>query len=296
MAGAIAIDWGTSNFRAYRLDGKGAVLAERKAAAGISTVPPGGFPGVLQSIVGDWLAEDPSQNVIMAGMVGSRNGWSEAPYAPLPANAADLRGRLTEITRPDGGKALIVPGVSAVIGGMGEVIRGEETLAIGSGIVDGVILSPGTHPKWITLADGRITGFTTFLTGEFFAVLTAHSLLGRLMQDPADAAEDWAGFDRGLEMAAHPAGLTHTAFAARSDVLLGRMKPGEARSYLSGLLIGTEILGAKRNGGLPSSVTLIAEGHKAECYQRALSCHQVGAVRVDSDQLLLAGLKRILSA
>ncbi len=140
----------------------------------------------------------------MAGMVGSRNGWVEAPYAPLPASAADLRAQLIRIDRPDGGAAYIVPGVSAVIDGMGEVIRGEETLAIGSGVTDGVILSPGTHPKWIEMEGGRIRRFHTFLTGEFFAVLSDHSLLGRLMQDPVDAAEEKAGFERGLAMADHP--------------------------------------------------------------------------------------------
>jgi 2-dehydro-3-deoxygalactonokinase len=296
VPGAIAIDWGTSNFRAYRLAADGSVLAERKAAAGISTVPAGGFPDVLARETGDWLAQDPSLPVIMAGMVGSRNGWIEAPYAPLPSDAASLKARLTRIVRPDGGEALIVPGISGVIDGVGDVIRGEETLAIGSGLMDGIILSPGTHPKWIEMAGGRIVRFQSFMTGEFFAVLSEHSLLGRLMEQPADAAEEWTGFERGLELADHPAGLTRTAFATRSDVLLGRMNAGAARSFLSGLLIGTEISGASRSFGLPKSLLLLAEGMKADYYEAALRRHGATAKRAKSDVLLLAGMQAILAA
>ncbi len=293
---AIAIDWGTSNFRAYRLAADGSVIAERKAAAGISTVPAGGFPEALEREVGDWLREDKSVPVIMAGMVGSRNGWVEAPYASLPASAADLKAKLTRITRPDGGEALIVPGVSGVIDGVGDVIRGEETLAIGAGIRDGIILSPGTHPKWIEMKDGRIARFQTFMTGEVFAVLSEHSLLGRLMQEPSDKAQEWAGFERGLELADHPAGITRAIFATRSDVLLGRMPAGQARSFLSGLLIGSEISGAKRSFGLPKSLLLIAQGPKADFYEAALARHGVSAHRADSDALLLAGLRTITAA
>jgi 2-dehydro-3-deoxygalactonokinase len=285
---AIAIDWGTSNFRAYRLAADGGALEERKAAAGIATVPPQGFPNVLDREIGDWLQAEPQAPVIMAGMVGSRNGWVEAPYAPLPAGPADLKARLTRIRRADRGEALIIDGI-------GDVIRGEETLALGSGVSNGVILSPGTHPKWIEMKDRRIHRFQTFMTGEFFAVLCEHSLLGRLMEQGGEA-DDEAGFQRGLELSAHPGGLTRAAFATRSDVLLGRMKPTEARSFLSGLLIGQEIAGAKASFGLPHSLTLIAEGAKARSYETALLRHGVKTVRADSDILLLAGLKAILQA
>jgi 2-dehydro-3-deoxygalactonokinase len=295
-AGVIALDWGTTSFRAYRLNSAGESIDERKAPAGISTVPTGGFPAVMHEQIGDWLAKDRAVPVIMAGMVGSRNGWVEAPYAALPADVGSLKKNLLPVTRPDGGQAYIVPGLAGVIDGMGEVMRGEETLAMGLDEANALFLTPGTHPKWITLENGRITRFKTFLTGEFFAVLTDHSLLGRLMEEPASEAEEWAGFRKGLAMADDPAGLSHAAFAARSDVLLGRMAAGEVRSYLSGLLIGTEILGAKRSIGLPRRLILNASGQKAAFYENALAAYGVGIEQVESDTILLNGLKRIVSA
>jgi 2-dehydro-3-deoxygalactonokinase len=294
--GAIAIDWGTTSFRAYRLNSAGEPIEERKAPLGIATVPPGGFADVLQQQVGDWLDQDRTVPVIMAGMVGSRNGWVEAPYAALPADPTSLKKSLMPVTRPDGGQAFIVPGLCGVIDGMGEVMRGEETLAMGLDVADGMVLTPGTHPKWITLEAGLITRFKTFLTGEFFAVLTEHSLLGRLAEEPKSEAQEWEGFGKGLAMAKDPAGITHAAFAARSDVLLGRMAGGEVRAYLSGVLIGTEILGAKQSLGLPKRLFLNASGQKAAFYEHALAAEGVTVTLVDSDVVLLHGLKRILSA
>ncbi len=154
----------------------------------------------------------------------------------------------------------------------------------------------GTHPKWIEMEGGRIRRFHTFLTGEFFAVLSDHSLLGRLMQDQrtlprkrpvSSGASPWR-----ITRRPHPCRLRH-----RSDVLLGRMAAGQARSYLSGLLIGTEINGAAKSFGLPGNVTLIASGAKAAFYELALARH--GALRLRArmgDDLLLGGLKRILAA
>jgi 2-dehydro-3-deoxygalactonokinase len=295
MQGAlIAVDWGTSNFRAYRLAADGSTLDETTGPDGISTVPPGGFPAVLARHFGGWRAAEPHLPLVMAGMVGSRNGWSEAPYAPLPADATALRERLHRVALEDGGEALIVPGVSGVIDGVSDVIRGEETLAIGTGLADGIILSPGTHPKWIEMRSGRIARFQTFMTGEIFAVMSEHSLLGRLMTASAGEADDLAGFDRGLDLAEHPAGVTRALFAVRSEVLLGRLPAAQARPFLSGLLIGVEIAGAKASFGLPKSMTLLAEGAKAVFYERALARHGVSARRMAGDRALVAGLRTIL--
>jgi 2-dehydro-3-deoxygalactonokinase len=294
-ARSIAVDWGTSSFRAYLRDGAGAIVAERRAADGISKVPPGGFPAVLESHIGDWRQAHPGAPVIMAGMVGSRNGWIEAPYAPLPAGPADLRARLTRAPI-EGGEALIVPGLSTVDRGLGDVMRGEETLALGAGVVDGVVISPGTHPKWIVLEGGRIVRFATFMSGEVFALLTEHSLLARLAADPLDEADEDEGFARGLAAADDDRGLLHAIFAARADVLLARMPPSQVRAFLSGVLVGSEASAGRRMlPGLREAV-LIAAGRKAAFYRAALDRVGIGVRLVDSDDAMIAGLDAILSA
>jgi 2-dehydro-3-deoxygalactonokinase len=295
VSGSVAIDWGTSNFRAYRLDADGKLLDERKASAGISTVENGAFEPVLMQQIGDWLKEAPAAPVIMAGMIGSRNGWVEAPYAPLPCSVADLSRRVTRIALSNGGEARIIPGISGIIDGIGDVMRGEETLAMGLDIEDGVVISAGTHPKWIEIARGRIIRFQTFMTGEFFALAAEQSLLSKLAIDPAGTDEMDLGFERGLQAAHQKAGLLRTLFAARSDVLLGRLTGGMVKSYLSGLMIGHEVLGAKASFGLPKSATLVTSDAKIPLYRKALAQHGVRVNTADMDKTLLAGLARIVS-
>jgi 2-dehydro-3-deoxygalactonokinase len=296
VSGNIAIDWGTTNFRAYRLGAEGTILEERKASAGITTVHDGAFEATLMQQIGDWLKSAPQTPIIMAGMIGSRNGWVEAPYAPLPCGVVDLASRLTRVPLTNGGEARIVPGISGVIDGIGDVMRGEETLTMGLGLDDGVVISAGTHPKWIEVARGRIIRFQTFMTGEFFALASEQSLLSKLATEPLSEDEASIGFERGLQAAHYKAGLLRSFFAARSDVLLGRMTGGMVKAYLSGLMIGHEILGAKASFGLPKTATLLTTGPKVALYQKALAQFGVTVRVADMDDALLAGLSRIVSA
>ncbi|MES1155616.1 MAG: 2-dehydro-3-deoxygalactonokinase, partial [Pseudorhodoplanes sp.] len=211
----IGIDWGTSSFRAFRLADDGAVLERRQAPRGILTVANGAFADVVHEFAGDWLKAG-EQHVLLSGMIGSRQGWRESQALQCPAGVEDLARALTPVPF-DGARVFIVPGVTAKDGqGIPEFMRGEETQIAGllpSIGVRGIVCLPGTHSKWARIEQGRIAGFTTHMTGEAFAALSEHTILGRLMQ--GDAADEGA-FDRGVTRSADSGGLLHHLFGART--------------------------------------------------------------------------------
>ena len=241
----IGVDWGTSSLRAYRLAADGAVLERREAARGILHVEPGGFPDALRDAVGDWIAAG-ERRVLLSGMVGSRQGWREAPYVPCPAGMAELAAGLVPVPF-EGAEVLLTPGVSAAdASGVPEVMRGEETQVLGASAPAALVCLPGSHSKWARVADGRILGYATYLTGEAFAALRGHTILGRLMRD---GNPDPAAFGRGVARAGEPGGLLHHLFGVRTLGLVGQLADEDAASYLSGLLIGHEVRAALPPGG-----------------------------------------------
>lgn len=287
----IGVDWGTSNLRAFRFDAAGAVADRREAPRGVLSVTGGGFEAVLADLAGDWLADGPAC-WLLCGMVGSRQGWLEAPYAPCPADRAALAAAVAPLSSRLG-QAWIVPGVSFASAGRVDVMRGEETQILGA--VDpgwrGLVVAPGTHSKWAEVEGGRIVGFRTFMTGELFAVLKAHSILGRLIESPALDLETFAlGVRRSL---ADPA-ITSLLFTARAEGLLGRIPPAALESYLSGLLIGAEIAGGLAVGAADAEITLIATPQLSALYLEALALAGRERVsRIDGETAAARGLWRI---
>ena len=202
----IAVDWGTSNLRAYRLDRHGQVRDQVASANGITKVAPGGFPAVLLETAGPWL-RDGERHVLLCGMVGSRQGWVEAPYLPCPASPADVAAALIEVPFADA-QVKLIPGLSARDpAGTPEVMRGEETKLIGLMATlggNGLVCMPGSHTKWARLAGGAITGFATYFTGEAFAALRDNTILGRMMDRER---MDQQGFRRGVARSGDPGHL-----------------------------------------------------------------------------------------
>ena len=268
MPPLIAVDWGTSSLRGARLDAAGRVLEERSAPLGILNVPNGDFAGVFAAQFSDWMTPAGSLCLI-SGMAGSRQGWAEAPYVACPAGPDDVRRRLHWI---EPGRIALVPGLSDEQGEVPDVMRGEEVQIFGAmrlaGLADGLFVLPGTHSKWATVQDGRVTGFRTFMTGEFYALLSQHSILARTLE--ADAALDEAAFLRGVARAGGGQGLLHNAFGARALGLFGRLSPTQSASYLSGLLIGEEL----RGQDLPAGREIIAIGAPALTARYALALGQ----------------------
>jgi 2-dehydro-3-deoxygalactonokinase len=236
----VAIDWGTSSLRGALLDEAGRVVDERSAARGILSVPAGEFGAVFDALFGDWMRGPGRPRCLISGMAGSKQGWVEAPYCACPAGLADIAAKIIPI---DTDRITMVPGLSDEQSGVPDVMRGEEVQIFGAmaltGRRDGLFVLPGTHNKWARVADGRVTGFRTFMTGEFYALLGTHSILSRTidMQAPLDEA----AFLLGVAQAGNNEGLLHNAFGARTLSLFGRMGAADLASYLSGVLIGEEL-------------------------------------------------------
>ncbi|MGQ0584152.1 MAG: 2-dehydro-3-deoxygalactonokinase [Reyranella sp.] len=293
MPPLIAVDWGTSSLRGARLDDTGCMLEEKSAPLGILNVPNGGFAGVFASLFTDWMK--PAGSVcLISGMAGSRQGWHEAPYVACPAGPDELRQHLHWI---EPGRIALVPGLSDEQGadgqdGVPDVMRGEEVQIFGAmrlaGLSEGLFVLPGTHSKWATVRGGRITGFRTFMTGEFYGLLSQHSILARTLE--AAAPLDEAVFLRGVARAGNGEGLLHNAFGVRALALFGRLSPPQSASYLSGLLIGEEL----RLQDLPAGREVIAIGAAALTARYALALGQRGArVRSFDAEATWAGLRAL---
>lgn len=275
----IAVDWGTSSFRAYRLDADGNVTDRREAPLGILQLKGAHFAGALESQVGGWEA-DGETIIVMSGMIGSRQGWAEAAYVECPAGAGELAKRLHAVEWR-GKTVWIVPGLVDRTGGVPDVMRGEETQLIGALTALGkgphTVCLPGTHSKWVRIEGGRITGFRTHMTGEVFAVLRQHSILGRLM---ADGPDDERAFAEGVTRARDAGGLLHHLFGTRTRGLFDELPAGSLASYLSGLLIGHELAAESA----PSSIVhILGAPHLARRYEQALRQLGRAAAILDPD-------------
>jgi 2-dehydro-3-deoxygalactonokinase len=288
----IAIDWGTSSFRAYRLAGDGAVIERRATGRGILTVEAGGFPAVLDAAIGDWAAAG-ERRVVLGGMVGSRQGWVEAPYVDCPAGAPEIAAAMLRLDWQSalGVEAWLAPGlVCRGEGGVPDVMRGEEVQILGAlGMLanrSGLVCLPGTHSKWARVRDGWIESFATHMTGEVFAVLRHHSILGRLMPDGDAAISDERWFAAGLRRAAEPGGLLHHLFGVRARGLMGEIPAEGLADYLSGILIGHELSNAPRqpDGSDPADPIYVAGSAELSArYLFALQLTGRPAVPLDPD-------------
>lgn len=276
MKRLLAVDWGTSSLRGALIDADGRVLEERSFARGILTVAAGEFSNVFESCFGAWMT--PGTLCLISGMAGSKQGWREAPYCACPAGFDDIAARL-EWVEP--GRIAIVPGLSVDRGGVPDVMRGEETQVFGAlqllGLNNARLVLPGTHSKWVTVANRRVTDFSTWMTGEFYALLRQQSLLARTLPEH-DTAPDAGAFEQGVAHALRGQGLLHTAFSTRTLSLFNRMATDALPSYLSGLVIGEELKSQTLQRG-DAVVVMGAEALTAR-YEQALAQLGVSVQRV----------------
>jgi len=306
----IALDWGTSNLRASLLDARGQALETRSAPGGVMAVQGGQFAQALLALCADWLAQT-NCPLMASGMIGSRQGWREAPYLDAPTSLAQAARQLVTVLvqLADGRDERllhIAPGLRCLdSAGEFDVMRGEETQIWGADLPpSSCCVLPGTHSKWAWLGEGgAIRHFKTFMTGELYGLLTQHSILGRLMVFGAQAgASQHEAFAAGVRLGLRGhAELSHTLFAARTAGLMGRVAPEALPDFLSGILLGAEIGGATAGAEPLQQVTLI--GDEALCQRYALALELKGlAVSRASDgattrgQWLLAGAAGLLGA
>ena len=284
--GFIAVDWGTTNRRAYLIDSAGGQAAEFEDGKGVLSIADGGFPEAIAEIR-DRLGDKP---LLLAGMVGSNRGWKDAGYVPCPTGMDELAAHLVWA----GEREAIVPGVSYIGRGRCDVMRGEEVQLLGAaaaGLVDSnaLVCHPGTHNKWTVLHDAQIHSFRTVMTGELFSLLKEHSILSDLLQSPVEDDDVFRGAAR---HAIFHETLPAELFSIRASVLLGEMKREDAASYASGLLIGTDV----RIGlAVPTGAQVVVMGRPelTRLYAAALGEAKREAVELDGEQCFLAGIHEI---
>ncbi|WP_018153074.1 2-dehydro-3-deoxygalactonokinase [Leeia oryzae] len=288
----IGIDWGSTHARAFRYDRSGQCIETRRSDAGITRCPAGSIPGILLDELTDWLAAAPDVPLLVCGMAGSAVGWQEVPYVQAPVGLSGLVDGL-RVFAYAGRQVGIVPGVAGFCdkAGFTDVMRGEETQFVGLSDTLPVLIAPGTHSKWIEGGPDGITALHTFMTGEMYALLRQHSLVGRVC---ADADWDEAAFQEGLSVASvHPDWLNQL-FGVRARGVLGERTPAALSSWLSGLLIGYEMVqGLQRLAGKPAQVGVVASGQLTGPYLAALACFGVQGIAIDGEQAVTRGLWQI---
>lgn len=276
----IAIDWGTTNRRAYLLGADGAIRDSIRDDRGVLAMAPDGYRRDIAAFRSRWGALP----VIAVGMVGSTRGWHDAPYVPAPT---DLDALAAACLRLDGDVA-IVPG-AALTGPRSDVMRGEEVQALGAVAArlvpaDALLAQPGTHNKWISMQGGRIADFATAMTGELFALLKGHGILAGMLDG---AVADGEAFRAGIARGAKAYDLATALFEVRAGVLLGTLAGEDAAAFASGVLIGADV--GARGDVSGATVHLLATGALADLYAAAIRLCGGTTVTIDSQAAFAAG-------
>ncbi|MBL0923085.1 MAG: 2-dehydro-3-deoxygalactonokinase [Sphingomonadaceae bacterium] len=281
----IAVDWGTTNRRAWLVDRNGTTVDRFADHLGLMTVSPGGFDKAAADIrlkLGD-------HPMLLAGMVGSDKGWRNVPYVPVPADLPSLAAAILWIDARTG----IIPGICQT-GSCPDVMRGEEmqalgALANGDAAPDALVCHPGTHAKWIRLQHSKITQFSTMMTGEIFSLIRDHSILAAQL---ADEVTDGASFEAGLQEACNGASLLSSLFAIRARKLL-RQKPSANASFASGLLIGSDVHTGLSNARPGEMVAIIGRSDLSQLYASAIRKAGFDHKIIDGDKSFLSGIGSI---
>jgi 2-dehydro-3-deoxygalactonokinase len=287
----LAVDWGTTNCRAWVVDADGRVEANRDFPLGVSRLEPGEaqarFEGTVRPALG---AED--LPALLCGMIGSNLGWTTVPYFDCPADLATLARGLKKVA--DDPPAWIVPGLRGERPDGGpDVMRGEEVQILGWAAEaperrrgDWLVCHPGTHTKWVRLQDGRIERFVTAMSGELFDLLCKYSVL----KGPGPAG-DGAAFARGVEAAGDGSALASRLFTTRARVVGGDMAAEDANAYLSGVLVGADVAATPALlGAAGEPVALVGDARLCGLYGKALAARGVKTTIHDGDAAALAGL------
>ena len=312
MPALLALDWGTSSLRAYLMGANAKVLQVRNSAHGLQALPASGRAGfemAFSDIAGDWLTRWPQLPVVAGGMVGSMLGWKEAPYVRCPADVSKLAEHSVNVFGTETVQIFIAPGVLLDEPGMApDVLRGEEIQIAGALADDSTLghrttmVLPGTHSKWVQVQDSRIVSFATYMTGEMFALLVDHSILGSLMADLAqpETQSAEASFLQGLQEArkSRPGDFSHQIFSVRTLALTQRLPRHLLKDYLSGLLIGHELMSglAKFAAELKTQDPLVLIGEGSLCRRYALAFDAFGFVTTTIDNPAPRGLWEFASA
>ena len=288
QAAWIGVDWGTSNMRAYAMDKADTCFAEAASDSGLSQLKPAEFEFALAEMIAPWRSREPI-TVIASGMVGSRQGWLETPYMPVPCNPGTPK--LSRAPGSDPSMTVwITPGISQ--SAPPDVMRGEETqiagfLANDPGF-DGILCMPGTHTKWVRISAQEIVSFTTFMTGEIFGLLSSQSILKHSLA--SDDLPHAPFLEAVSDAISKPHYFASRLFSLRAASLLEGLAPATARARLSGTLIGTE-LAAARPYWLGMDICVIGAPAIAQLYCLALEAQGAAPQTASVEDTTLGGLR-----
>jgi 2-dehydro-3-deoxygalactonokinase len=291
----VAVDWGTSNLRAWGIDADGSVAFSRSSPEGMGRLSREQYPEVLTSLLAG-TGSDGVSEVLICGMAGARQGWMEAPYLDAPADLATLASGAVAPDMPGGLEPRILPGVCLREVGAEDVMRGEETQLLGLASLSpgfsGLVVMPGTHSKWAQVDGTTLRRFSSAMTGELFEVIRAHSVLRHSLDGELEGEDRDTGFDAGLDQGlSRPGRLTAALFKVRAGALLTARSPAWCAGFLSGLLIGAEIGGQKDWIQAGREIPLIGGVSLCGLYQIAFGKLGVASRVVDATDATLAGLK-----
>jgi 2-dehydro-3-deoxygalactonokinase len=299
-ASFIAVDWGTTNLRAFLMSQDGDIQAQRDSDQGMLKLGASEFEAVLADLLDDWLT--PNLPIYMSGMVGSRGGWQEVPYQHCPIKLSDLSEHLYWLKTALPNPIAIVPGLQGKgVAGYHDVMRGEETQLLGAmdwleaqGRTEEapVFCLPGTHCKWVQIQNGNVTQFSTSITGELFARLNDESSLVKGLPKSDVLNED--AFNQGVLASQQDGGILHHLFSTRSRFVCGELAADEVRDYLSGVVIGHDVNDILESLSAPESPVVIV-GSKALSarYGLALASRHLKSEFLDASEASIRGLKRL---
>ncbi|MEQ1902146.1 MAG: 2-dehydro-3-deoxygalactonokinase [Devosia sp.] len=292
----IAVDWGTSNVRAWGIAADGAIAFEASSDKGMSRLTPPEFPAVLETLASAADLGSAPLDVVICGMAGARQGWLEAPYLETPANLATLS---HGAVFPEGAHAKlrprILPGICQRSPQLEDVMRGEETQLLGLVTLrpgfEGTVILPGTHSKWVEIRDGRIVRFSSAMTGELFETLSLHTVLRHSLAGETTGPDADAGLSDGFAWGwQEPQELTSLLFRTRAAALLSGKSPAWCSGYLSGLLIGAEFAAHDYWIEGQEIVPVIGSPRLTKIYSDLLERIVKKALVLDPTEVTIAGL------
>lgn len=285
----IAVDWGTSNLRAYAMSQTDQVVAEASSEQGMAKLESHQFEDALLNLIQPWLSDTRVTPVYACGMVGARQGWVEAPYRSVPCRPVCDQGMIVAPTHSSQVQVHILPGLSQST--PADVMRGEETQLAGllhsDPELSSTICLPGTHCKWVSMTEGVVISFRTFMTGELFSLLSQQSVLRHGMT--GDQWDKDTFLDCALATVEKPMSVNSRLFSLRAEGLLHDLEPMKARSMLSGMLIGQE-LGAVRDLWSSQSVIIVGADQLSTLYADTLIALDATVQQVDASEATVAGL------
>ncbi|MFV0431264.1 MAG: 2-dehydro-3-deoxygalactonokinase [Alphaproteobacteria bacterium] len=290
----IAIDWGTSNFRAWLIDKDNHILSFKESDKGLLFLQQNKFESYLYQQIKDWYI--PDLPIIMCGMVGSQKGWQEVPYIPFSEIMLKLPSSLAQVPNTQGFNIRIVAGCSLTNKHF-DVMRGEETQTYGflceNPNYTGLLCLPGTHSKWVICQDGIPLTFYSFLTGELFNILSKYSILSSMLRDSWDDASFRQGVNKAIS---NPALFSHFLFGIRAQSLLEEQSLIDPTSFLSGLSIGLELSAMQSYIKEYQNITFIGNAKLMENYQKAINIISSNSQQYDTTTATLMGIYYIVKS